>query len=97
MKHMNTHVVIGEVVRVFQNRETLNFTVAVENKNEDKTYTDYVPCVYFKPSDELKAAMVKGKTVGFQGRVRDSKYESGGDTRYRCQSVVMTGTLCFLD
>ena len=76
------------------NRTVLRFTLATRigfNKKRKKDIWSYVPCVIFRPSDEtinLLADDSRSLTIGVEGRVNTSKYESNGQTKYSTEVVV---------
>lgn len=77
--------------------KALKFTIAAgnNNKNNGKEKVDFVPCVLFRPSQEIEQFLVeqgKGALVKFEGKVATSRFEADGKTRYSTEVIVNNTT-----
>jgi len=72
----------------------LKFTIAAKHgydPKEGKDRVEFIPCVIFKPSDNLGMFLTdegKGTLVEFQGRISISRYEVDGEKKYSTQVVI---------
>jgi single-stranded DNA-binding protein len=93
---MNRFIGVGRLPRnavvVGSEKKVLRFTLATPNGHGKKgTYWAYVPCVVFKPSDELVSLLTqdgKGTLLAIEGRVNTSRFESKGQIRYSTEVIV---------
>ena len=67
----------------------LNFTIAVNSKNGDKEYTDYIPVAVFGQYAEVCAQNIeKGSQVIINGRISTySTEDDDGNKKYRWNVV----------
>ena len=93
---MNRFIGVGRLPRnavvVGKEKKVLRFTLATPNSQARKgTYWSYVPCIVFKPSEELASFLTqngKGAILTLEGRVNTSRFESKGQTRYSTEVIV---------
>jgi single-stranded DNA-binding protein len=76
-------------------KKVLKFTLATVfgvNRKTNKNLVAYVPCVVFRPSEELTKSLIenwKSATIIVEGHVATSKFETkDGETKYNTEVVV---------
>ena len=94
---MNKFIGVGSLPRAAivngSEKKVLRFTLATflgENKKTKKGRWAFVPCVVFKPSDNIVRLVTenwKGALIGLEGRVNTSKFESNGATKYSTEVI----------
>jgi single-stranded DNA-binding protein len=105
VRNMNRFVGVGRLprnaVEVGKQKKVLRFTLATPNGQGRKgTYWAYVPCVVFKPSEELAARLAlngKGMVLALEGRVNTSRFEAKGQTRYSTEVIVEERSIHMVD
>jgi len=94
---MNKFIGVGSLPRnaVLNGTEkkVLRFTLATrcgQNKKTKKDIWAFVPCVIFRPSENMQKLLMensKGLLIGLEGRVNTSKFESKGITKYSTEVI----------
>ena len=106
MADINSVVLVGRLVRdselkYLSNGQAISrFSLAVNRakRNADGSWgedTNYFDCVYFgKAAEGVTPYLVKGRQVAIQGELRQSRWESDGQTRSRVEIAVNNLSLC---
>ena len=98
---INKYTCSGNLTRDAEERVTnggmtiLSFTVAVNDRRKNpqngewQDYPNYVPCVMFgKRAEAIAGYLKKGVKVCIEGKLRQSKWESDGETRSKIEVVI---------
>ena len=99
---MNVFIGTGEVTNVnllTGERKMLKFTLAILGNNSDQTKEriDYVPCIIYNPTEEVKRLLIQGRKLELQGRVQTYSFEIAGETTSKTQVVINQRSLKILD
>ena len=82
------------VVQGNEDNKALKFTIASKygyDKENNKDRVAFVPCVIFRPTDNLVNLLTengKGMFVELQGRVSTSRFEVNGEVKYSTEVIV---------
>lgn len=87
----------AEAITTQNGNMCLKFTVAQSEKSADKTYTEYVNCVWWaKSADKLHPHLTKGKKILVDGRSRTEKWtDKTGQPRERVVMAVHSAEFDF--
>ena len=82
-----------------KDKNVVRFTLATplgKNKKTKKERFAYVPCVVFRPSEDIVRMLTentKNLQIGLQGKVNTSRFESKGQTKYATDVIVDENTI----